>query len=488
MPLAEFNKLVLKQKNSNETVFKNPRNAAAGSLRQKNAFITSTRNLKAICFNIQQIENINLMYHTQAISLLNELGFYTVPESIILKNIKECEEKINDIQNEKKYYDFEIDGAVIKINNLKDRKILGYTAKNPRWAIAFKYPPEEKKTLLQNIEIKIGRTGVLTPVAVFNPVNISNTTINKASLHNQNFIDKHNIRIGDLILIRKAGEIIPEVVKSIKHMKNSVPYKIPTICPVCKNNVIKTKSFLQCVNPSCPATNFQNIVHFASKSAMNITGLGEKTIEILLNKNLIKDISDLYKLKKEDILNIENFKEKSASNLLNSIEQSKVNPLWRFLFGLGIKEVGQKTAKIICEKYTDISQIMNAKIGDLTKIEDIGEITAINIAKYFSYEKTKKLIEKLKNLNLNLSSSPKEKTIENLKLKNLIFVITGTFEKPSRKNIEKLIEINGGKISNSISKKTNYLIAGEKPGLKLKKATNLNITIIDKTGFLNLIK
>ncbi len=486
MPVQEFNKLTLNQQKNGEVTFKNPRNAAAGSLRQKNAFITSTRNLKAICFNIQQIRNYKLTTHNQAIELLRNLGFFTIPESKIYKTIKDCQDKLEEIKNQKEYYDFEIDGAVIKINSLKNREILGSTSKNPRWAIAFKYPPEEKETFLKKIEIKIGRTGILTPVAMFDSINLSKTTINKASLHNQNFIDKNDIRIGDLVLIRKAGEIIPEVVMSVKHKKNSEPYKMPKICPACKMKVIKVKSFLQCVNPSCPATILQNIVHFVSKNAMNISGLGEKTIKTLLEKKLIKDVSDLYVLKKEDILNIENFKEKSTQNLLDAIEQSKKNPTWRLLFALGIREVGQKTAKILFDKYSSILEIMNAKKEDLIEIKEIGEIVASNITKYFSSEQTKNLIEKLNKYGVNLNSEQKTKK-ENLKLHNICFAITGKFENLSRKKLEDIIEQNGGKTTNNISVKTNYLISGDKPGSKLEKAKNLNIKIINKNEFLNLI-
>ncbi len=486
MPQKEFNKLVLNQKNSGEVPFKNPRNAAAGSLRQKNAFITSTRGLKAVCFNIQQIRGHSLKTHKDSIDFLTDLGFYTILQSTIYEKIKDCFEKIEEIKDEKKYYDFEIDGAVIKLNSLKSREILGSTAKNPRWAIAFKYPPEQQTTIIKDIEIKIGRTGVLTPIAILNPVNISGTTVKKATLHNQEFIDKNDIRIKDLISIKKAGEIIPEVVKSLKHEENSVTYKIPNICPACGNNVVRVKSFIRCVNPSCPATILQNIVHFVSKNAMNITGLGEQTIKTLIEKNLIKDISDLYFLKREDVLNLEKFQEKSTNNLLNSIENSKKNPPWRLLFGLGINEVGQKTAKLICEEYGSILNIMDAKTEDLLKIKDVGEVTALNITRYFSSHKTKSLIIKLKELNLNLTNSH-EKTAKSRILEGKYFVITGKFEDMPREKIKSLIEENSGEVLNSVSKKTTYLIAGEKAGSKLEKAKKLNIKILNKEKFLKLL-
>lgn len=832
MPIKKFEELILEQKKSGETPFKNPRNAAAGSLRQKNAFITSTRGLKAICFNIQQIEGFKIETHSNAIELLTNLGFYTIPESIIFKNMRDCKAKIEEIKNNEKYYDFEIDGAVVKINSIKDREILGSTAKNPRWAIAFKYPPEEVKTTIIDIIIQVGRTGVLTPIAVFNPVNVAKTTINKASLHNQDYIDKKDIRIGDVVTIRKAGEIIPEVVKSIEHKKGSTTFKLPNICPACESEVVRVKSFIRCVNPSCPATKLQNIIHFVSKNAMNIKDLGEETIKILVEKGIIKDVADLYTLKEEDILSLDEngekeifdifikekimnefldfyilnfikelekelieflvkekiiknisdlymlkdirkyikdlkqetikilvkekivknisdfyilknleifkketieflvnkkaiknipdifilknvkdlkegdilklfekkiiknisdiynlkkedilklnnfsakniitdinkykknpatskeifnnkyieketiellikeniitnysdfyilenietidkeiikflvkeeiiknisdlymlkdikeyikeklnketieilvkgkiiknisdfyilkntevlkekekairnlvekkiikdisdiyilkninsitkikeediknlvkekiikdisdlyklkdkeilrtkgfiFKKKSAKNIINSINISKKNPCWRLLFGLGIREVGQKTAKIICEKYKSIFEIMTKKVEDLIEIEDIGETIALNITKYFSFKETKNLIDRLKKYGVNLDDS-KKTNIKGIALKNISFVITGKFENLSREDLKNLIEENSGKVLSAISSKTNYLIAGKKAGSKLEKAKKLNIKIINKEEFLNLIK
>ena len=485
MPIMKFEELILKQKNLGEIPFKNPRNAAAGSLRQKNAFVTSTRGLKAICFNIQQIEGVLLKTHKEAIDLLTNLGFYTIPESEIFTQIKDCETKIEEIKNNKKYYDFEIDGAVIKINSLLDRKILGSNSKNPRWAIAFKYPPQEQTTTLKEIVINVGRTGVLTPIAIFDPVDVAKTTINKASLHNQDYIDKKDIRIGDLIVIRKAGEIIPEIVKSIKHEKNSKPYKLPTKCPVCGEKVFKIKTFYRCINPYCKATKLQNIIHFVSKEAMNIKGLGEQTIKTLVEKEMIEDVSDIYKLKKEDILKLEGFKEKSAENLLKAIKQSKKNPCWRLLFALGIKEVGQKTAKIICGKFKNISKIMNTPIEQFIEIKDIGEITAINITKYFSLKETKNLIKKLIDLGINVEDEKEEK---NSKLKDISFAITGKFENIKREELKNKIEALSGKIVSSISKKTTYLIAGENPGSKLEKAKELKINILNENEILKLIE
>ena len=487
MPLNAFYELTEKQKELGQTPFKNPRNAAAGSLRQKNALIVSKRGLKAVCFNIQQIEGVNIKTHCEAIDFLSSLGLKTVPESLVFKNIKDCMQKIYDIEQEKPYYDFEIDGAVIKINSIHSREILGSNAKYPRWAIAFKYPPKEKETVLKNIEISVGRSGNLTPVAIFNPITLAKTTIKKASLHNQDFIDKNDIRIGDTILVRKAGEIIPEVVKSVCHQKNSTTYKIPNICPICKHEVVKINAFVRCLNPSCPATALQNIIHFASKEAMNIAGLGEKTVEILVKKKLIKNIYDLYTLKKEDILKLDGFREKSAKNLIDAIEKSKENPPWRLLFGLGIKCVGQKTTKTICEKYKNMLNLTKATVEDLMQIKDIGRVVAENIVKYFSSNEAKSLIVKLKDKGLNFTTSSAEKSKKNLIFAGLSVAVTGKMLNVSREKLISLVEKNGGRIVNTVSYKTTYLIAGKNPGSKLNKAKNLNINILTEDQFINLI-
>ncbi len=487
MPLNTFYELTEKQKKLGQTPFKNPRNAAAGSLRQKNAFITSKRGLKAVCFNIQQIEGVNIKTQYEAIDFLNSLGLKTVPESLAFGNMKDCMQKIHDIEQEKPYYDFEIDGAVVKVNSIHHREILGSNAKYPKWAIAFKYPPKEKETILKNIEISVGRSGNLTPIAIFNPITLAKTTINKASLHNQDFIDKNDIRIGDTILVRKAGEIIPEVVKSVCHQENSTPYKIPNICPVCKHEVIKINAFVRCINPSCPATALQNIIHFASKEAMNIAGLGEKTVEILVKKKLIKNIYDLYTLTKEDVVKLDGFREKSAKNLIDAIEKSKENPPWRLLFGLGIKGVGQKTTKTICEKYKNMLNLTTATVEDLMQIKDIGRVVAENIVKYFSSNEAKNLITKLKDKGLNFTTNPVEKNKENLIFAGLSVAVTGKILNMSREELISLVEKNGGRIVNTVSYKTTYLIAGKNPGSKLNKAKNLNINILTEDEFVNLI-
>lgn len=488
MPLDKFNELISKQKDSNEIPFKNPRNAAAGSLRQKKSSIVASRGLQAIVFNIQQIKGLKISTHSDSIKLLKKLGFLVIPESNVFYNITDCINKINDIGKIKSTYPFDIDGAVIKVNSFDNREKLGSTAKNPRWAIAFKYPPEHKETILKEIEINVGRTGVLTPVALFDPILLAGTTVSRASLHNQDFIDKKEVRIGDTIVVRKAGEIIPEVVKSVKHEQNSVPYKLPKHCPICGSEVIKNKdeAAIRCENPSCPATITQHLIHFASREAMNIIGLGEANIKYLVKSNLITDISDIYKLTKEQILKLDRFADKSSENLIKSIKNSKSNSLWQLIFGLGIRGVGSNIAKLICKNYKNIFELMDSNAESLLKIEGIGPVLASNIEKFFSVNETRNLIHKLKELGLNMQSDDIKE--QNNILKNITFVITGKLISKTRNEMKQLIEDAGGKVSSSISSKTNYLIAGENAGQKLEKAKSLNIKIINENEAIDMVR
>lgn len=487
MPLDKFYELTAKQKNSNEIPFKNPRNAAAGSLRQKKSSIVASRGLQAIAFNIQQIKGLEISNHSDSIKLLNKLGFLVIPESSVFYNINDCINKINDIGKIKSTYPFDIDGAVIKVNSFDNREKLGSTAKNPRWAIAFKYPPEQKETILKKIEINVGRTGALTPTALFDPILLAGTTVSRASLHNQDFIDKKEIRIEDTIVVRKAGEIIPEVVKSVKHKQNSVPYKLPKYCPICGSEVVKNKdeAAIRCENPSCPATIIRHLIHFASREAMNIVGLGEANIKYLVESKLISDISDIYNLTKEQILKLDRFADKSSENLINSIENSKKSPLWRFIFGLGIRGVGANIAKLICKNYKNIFELMDSNIEHLSQIEGIGPVLASNIEKFFSVNETRNLIYKLETLGLNMQSDNIKE--QNSNLKNITFVITGKLISKTRNEMKQLIEDAGGQVSSGISSKTNYLIAGENAGQKLEKAKKLNIKIISENEAINMI-
>ena len=487
MPTKKFQDLILSQKNSNETPFKNPRNAAAGSLRQKDPLIVRSRGLEAIVFNVQRFEGFEILTHSDSIKMLKNLGFKTIPESDIFDNIEDCITEINNIGKRRNEYPFDIDGAVIKLNLLESRQKMGSTAKNPRWAIAFKYPPEQKQTTLKSIEINVGRTGTLTPVAIFDPIIIAGTTVSRASLHNQDFIDNKDIRIGDTILVRKAGEIIPEVIKSLKHQKNSVLYKLPPNCPICGSLAVRNQgeAATRCQNPSCPATITQNLIHFASRDAMNIIGLGEANVKILIKSGLIHDVSDIYTLTKDQVMTLSRFKEKSAQNLIDSIENSKNNPLWRLIFGLGIRGVGASVAKLLCKNYADIFGLIDAKPDDLAEIDGIGPVLAANIEKFFLLDQTKALIFRLSSLGLNMKSNSKSPNEDFLK--GLTFAITGKLKAKTRGEIKQLIEDFGGKVSSSISSKTNYLIAGDNAGSKLSKALNLNVKILGEDEALEML-
>ena len=487
MPTKKFQDLILSQKNSNETPFKNPRNAAAGSLRQKDPLVVRSRGLEAIVFNVQRLDGIDIISHSDSINMLKNLGFQTIPESNIFDNIEDCIAEINNIGQRRNQYPFDIDGAVIKLDLLANRQKLGSTAKNPRWAIAFKYPPEQKQTTLKSIEINVGRTGTLTPVAIFDPVVIAGTTVSRASLHNQDFIDKKDIRIGDTILVRKAGEIIPEVIKSLKHPKNSVLYKLPPNCPICGSLAVRNQgeSATRCENPSCPATITQNLVHFASREAMDIVGLGEANVKALIQSGLVCDVSDIYTLTKDQVMKLSRFKDKSAQNLVESIENSKKNPLWRLVFILGIRGVGASVAKLLCRNYDDIFELMGSRLDDLAKIDGIGPVLAANIEKFFSLDQTKSLIFRLSSLGLNMKSNSKGQK-ENF-LKDLTFAITGRLKTKTRSEVKQMIEDFGGKVSSSISSKTSYLIAGDNAGSKLQKARNLNVKILGEDEALEML-
>lgn len=483
MPFKKFAQL-----NSNfHNIFKNARNAASGSLRQKNSEIVKKRGLQVVAFNLQQIKGIGISNHFDSIEFLHSLGFKTIPESNVFSKIDQCVNEIKKINNNRLNYEFEIDGAVVKINSFNERLKLGSTSKFPHWAIAYKYLPEQKQTTLLDIKINVGRTGVLTPVAVFEPVNIAKTVVSRASLHNQSFISMNDIRIGDLVLVQKAGEIIPEVVKSIHHKINSKPYTMPKVCPVCGSIVSKNKNevAIRCVNSSCSATLGLNIVHFASRSAMNIEGLGKTTVFALIKKGLVKNFVDLFRLTTNDVLKLDGFAEKSANNLIISIEKSKKNPLWRLIFGLGIRNVGENVSKLLCKKFKNIFEIEKANFDVLSKIEGIGEVIGSNIINYFLLDETKDLIFNFNKLGLNLVSDSYKQILG--KFSGLSFCLSGKLDKFSRIEFKNVVEKNGGKFSNNLSGKIDFLVVGKKPGSKVEKAKKLNLKIIYESDFLKLI-
>ncbi len=485
MPKEVFLRLVEKQENEGKQPFKNPRNAAAGSVRQKDSKITKERDLDIFVFNIQQIsDEVTLTGHKESLDLLKKYGFKVSPRYTLFDNIEDAIKEVEAIGEMRGNFAFDIDGAVIKVDNLAQRDVMGSTNKYPRWAVAYKYPPEEKETILKNIEISVGRTGVLTPTAVFDTVQLAGTSVSRAVLHNQDFINEKQINIGDTIVVRKAGDIIPEVVRLVKKNTEGI-FEIPLVCPSCGSTVEKTdESALRCDNPDCPQQIVRNLIHFASRGAMNIEGLGEAVVMQLADKELIRDVADIYYLTKEDILTLEGFKDKSANNLITAIENSKANNLDKLVFAFGIRNVGEKAARMLCEEFKTIENLINASAEDIIKIDGFGGIVAQSVVNYFANENVHRIIGRLKDKGVNTTFVS---TVESEVLKGRTIVVTGTLPTLSRDAAEKLITDNGGKAASSVSKKTSYVLAGEKAGSKLDKANRLGIPVITEEEFLNMI-
>ncbi len=487
MPKEVFLELTAKQELNGEKAFKNPRNAAAGSLRQKNPKITSSRKLDIFVFNIQRIEGKDLSTHKDSLDYLKELKFNTVPFYKRCNSIEEVIKEIEHIGENRGTLPFDIDGAVIKVDEFSVREQLGSTAKFPKWALAFKYPPEEKETTLLDIEINVGRTGVLTPTGIFEPTLLAGTTVSRATLHNQDFIDEKGICIGDKVIIRKAGDIIPEVLSVVSHSENAVPYKIPLVCPSCGSNVTReeNEAAFRCCNPDCPNQLLRNLIHFCSRDAMDIEGLGTAVLEALVKEGLIKTAADIYTLKKEDIASIERMGEKSAENLLSAAEKSKQNDLSKLIFALGIRHIGQKTASLLADHFKAMDKLMTASLEEISEIEGFGEIMAKSVVDFFSHKESIELIEKLKNLGINMES---QKEIQDNRFEGKTFVLTGTLSMYKRAEASEIIEKFGGKTASSVSKKTTYVLAGEDAGSKLKKATDLGVDVISEEMFSEMIK
>lgn len=482
MSFESFNELTKRQEENEEKTFKNPRNAAAGSLRQKNAKITAQRKLDIYVFNIQQVRGAELTTHSQSLNYLTELGFPTAFYKVY-DNIDDVISEIEQIGDMRGSFDYAIDGAVVKVNSFETRSLLGSTAKYPKWAEAYKYPPEEKPTKLLNIEINVGRTGVLTPVGNFEPVLLAGTTVSRATLHNKDFIEEKGICVGDTVIIRKAGEIIPEVLSVKEHSENAVPFEFPTLCPSCGSPVSQDEgeAAIRCTNTDCPAQLMRHLIHFVGRDAMDIDGLGPAVLEQLVNEGLVKSPADLYRLKSEDISSLERMAEKSANNLISAVEKSKENELYRLVFALGIRNIGLKAAKLLCENFPTIDDIMNAKAVDFETIDGFGKVMALSIENYFALDGTKELISDLKSLGLKMKSSASKSNSGIFSGKT--FVLTGTLPTMKRSEASKIIEENGGKTSSSVSKKTSYVLAGEEAGSKLTKAQSLGITIITEDEF-----
>lgn len=486
MPKADFEKLVRKQLENDEQPAKNPRNAAAGSLRQKDSRVTASRGLDIFVFNLQRIEGRELTCHSESLDYMKALGFNVIDGYKTFDNIEDAVSRIMEIGENRQSYSYDIDGAVIKVDDFELRNELGSTAKVPKWAVAFKYPPEEKETKLLDIEINVGRTGALTPVAVFEPVWLAGTTVSRAVLHNQDYIDSKDIRIGDIIAVRKAGDIIPEVVRSVSHAENSEQFVIPHICPVChgKAERAEDEAVIRCVNIDCPAQLLKNIEHFASRPAMNIDGLGEAVVKQLVENRLISTVADLYSLQQQDLEILPGFAKVSASKLIANIENSKTNSPDRLLFALGIKGIGQKNAQLLMKHFGSIEKLSETSPEEISAVENFGDILANNIFTALHEPHMTELIERLKSYGVN---TVYQSDVKSDKLAGLTFVITGTLPDMTRDEAKTLIEQNGGKCSGSVSKKTSYVLAGEEAGSKLTKAQQLGVTVISQQQLIEMI-
>lgn len=484
MPVASFEKVVAQQELKEEKPFKNPRNAAAGSLRQKNPKITAQRGLDIFVFNLQQIEGVKVSGHKESLDLLKELGFQVSPSYLAVDTIEKAIEEIRAIGQRRGEYSFDIDGAVVKVDSLAQREMLGATAKFPKWAVAFKYPPEEKITTLLDVEVKVGRTGALTPTAVFEPIQLAGTTVSRAVLHNQDFIDEKQIAVGDKIIVRKAGDIIPEVVAVAEHCGNPT-YQLPEYCPSCHTKVVREEgeAAIYCPNIECPAQLMRNLIHFASRNAMDIDGMGPAVLEGLVNAGWVHSPADLYDLTEKQVASLERMGKKSASNLMNALEKSKQNDLSKVIFALGIPEVGEKTAAELASAFGSMEKLSWATLEQLTALDGFGEVVAQNIVSFFLEERNRVQIERLAKAGINMEST-KVKAGDTFEGKT--FVLTGTLPTLKRNEAKELIESLGGKVSSSVSKKTDYVVAGEEAGSKLTKANELGITILTEEQLLQM--
>ena len=470
--------------------FANARNLAAGSLRQLDSKIAASRPLDIFIFNVQKCDSIKFTSHYDSLQYLKKIGFNINPVLIPCDTIKKVKNAIERIGEMRLNLGFGIDGAVVKVDNLDLREKIGTTFKTPKWAVAYKYPPEQKETTLKDIICQVGRTGALTPLAILEPVVVAGSKISKTTLHNEDFVKEKGLKIGDRVIIQKAGDVIPEVVSAVveKRTGEEKEFEMPTTCPVCGGQVIRVpgQAVNKCIGIECPARNLRNIEHFASKEAMNIEGLGEKLIKQLYDKGLINNIADIYSLKAEDIASLKKNGKKFAEKLVQSINKSKENNLDRLITALGIEQVGAKSAKILAKKFKNIDNLMKAKFGTLTFVEEIGEITANSVKEFFMQEQTKDLINRLKVAGVNMKE--KDDVNNDNRFLGKIFVLTGTLEKYTRDEASEIIENFGGKTSGSVSKKTSYVLAGEDAGSKLSKAQSLDIPIITETQFEEMIK
>ncbi len=487
MPRSSFLEIVEKQELNGEIPFKNPRNAAAGSLRQKNPKITASRKLDIFVFNVQRIDGKELSTHKASLDYLNTLGFKTVPEYTRCNTIEQAISVINSIGNKRGELPFDIDGAVIKVDLFSQRTEIGSTSKFPKWAIAFKYPPEEKETQLVDIEINVGRTGVLTPTAVLNPVLLAGTTVSRATLHNEDFIKEKGISIGDIVIVRKAGDIIPEVLSVKQHNEDIQLYEMPKICPSCGSPAFREdgEAAIRCVNTDCPAQLLRNLIHFCSRDAMDIEGLGVSVSELLVKNNLVKTPADIYSLSVDEVASLDRMGSLSATNLINAINKSKKNDVSKLIFALGIRHIGQKAAKLLAAHFGNLPNLMDAGMEEIASIDGFGEIMAKSVVDYFATDKNRRLITSFIKQSLNMNYLAQS---DDSRFAGKTFVLTGTLSLFTRNEASEVIESLGGKTSSSVSKKTSYVLAGEAAGSKLKKANDLGVTVISEQDFQQMIK
>ena len=486
MPKKSFDRVVDRQLINDEKPFKNPRNAAAGSLRQKDSEVAATRGLDIFVFNIQQIEGKELTSHKESLDYLKELGFNTIPYYKRVDDIETAFEKVLQIGEKRGELEFDIDGAVIKVDDFSEREQLGSTAKFPKWAVAFKYPPEEKQTEILDIEITVGRTGKLTPTAVLSPVHLAGTTVSRATLHNQDFINEKGVNIGDIVTVRKAGDIIPEVL-CVNEKRSNGSFVYPERCPSCNEKVVREEgeSDIRCINTECPAQLLRNLIHYCSRDAMDIEGLGPSIIETFVNEGMIKTVTDIYRLDKEKIASLDGFQQTSANNIIESVENSKNNDLSKLIFALGIRHIGAKAAKLLSDEFKNIDNLMNASLEAISDIDGFGDIMAKSAFDFFQSESARELIADLKSFGVNTDSKT---VINDNRFEGMTFVLTGTLPTYKRSEASKIIESFGGKTSSSVSKKTSYVLSGESSGSKLDKANQLGIPVIDENEFNEMIK
>ena len=482
MPRQSFADLVRQQEENGEKPFKNPRNSAAGTLRQKDSSVVAARGLSLFVFNVQLIRGETLTGHTQSLERMRQLGLPVIEGTTLTGDIEEVIAAIRRIGERRATLAYDTDGAVVKLDDLAARERIGSTSKFPKWAIAYKYPPEEKETVLRAVEVNVGRTGVLTPTGIFDPVTLAGTTVTRATLHNQNFLDEKDLAIGDTVLMRKAGEIIPEVLRVVRRAPDRVPYRLPDRCPSCGEPVIREEgeAYLRCVDPECPAQRLRNLIHFTEKDAMDIDGLGPAVLEALVREGIIKNPDDLYTVTREDIAALDGMGEKSADNLLAAIDRSRQNDLWRVIYALGIRHIGQKAAKLLAARFGTMDALIAADTDEVCRIDGFGEIMAQSVTAFFALEPSRRLVERLAACGVNMTA---QQTRTDARFAGMTFVLTGTLPTLTRSEATAMIESHGGKTAGSVSKKTSVVLAGEDAGSKLTKAQQLGIRIIGEDEF-----